>query len=235
MHAERPSHTDTRRSPEAGPRESIDLMRTVLVTFTAVAVVGTGAWLLARHFGPRDPTPDNIMRWLAYGTCGAVGLFVLITVLQGRHETRALRRVVAEDLRDCLPITDEEFGNQFFEPSRAALAARLCRLLADGLDCDLAGMMPADDFEKWLYLFPGPDSAADIFFEELAIEHQLKRGLPWPARFGSFNALIKFVAEHRAAEYPTQRPISRSCAASTAEPAGHRVLAQRDRGDAAAD
>ncbi len=179
-------------------------MRTALVTLTAIAVVGTGVWLLGRHFGPPDPTPNEVMRWLAFGTCGAVGLFVLVTVLQGRHETRTLRRVVAEDLRDRPPLTDEEFGKQFFEPSKAALAARLRRLLADGLDCDLAGMLPADDFEKWLYLFPGPDSAADIFFEELAIEHQIKRGLPWPARFGSFEALVRFVAEHAAAEHPSR-------------------------------
>jgi hypothetical protein len=68
--------------------------------------------------------------------------------------------------------------------------------LADNLGCELSGMIPTDDFETWLYLFPGPDSAADSFFEGLAIEYQLTRDCPWPERFGSFDALVKFVAEH---------------------------------------
>jgi hypothetical protein len=57
-------------------------------------------------------------------------------------------------------------------------------------------MIPSDDCERWLYLFPGPDSAADSFFEEMAIEFQLIRDCPWPERFGSFDALVRFLAEH---------------------------------------
>jgi hypothetical protein len=57
-------------------------------------------------------------------------------------------------------------------------------------------MIPSDDFEKWLYLFPGPDSAADTFFEDLAIEFQLGRDCPWPEHFESFDALVKFVWQY---------------------------------------
>ena len=63
-------------------------------------------------------------------------------------------------------------------------------------ECDLAGMTPADNFEQWLNLFPGPDSAADAFFEAVAIEFQLRRDCPWPERFGSFDALVSFVTQH---------------------------------------
>ena len=57
-------------------------------------------------------------------------------------------------------------------------------------------MIPTDDFEDWLRLSSGPDSAADSFFEELATEYQLRRDCPWPERFGSFDALVRFVADH---------------------------------------
>jgi hypothetical protein len=57
-------------------------------------------------------------------------------------------------------------------------------------------MIPPDDFEKWLCLSSGPDSAADSFFEELAIEFQLTRDCPWPERFGTFDALVRFLVEH---------------------------------------
>ena len=63
-------------------------------------------------------------------------------------------------------------------------------------ECDLAGMTPADHFEEWLNLFPGPDSAADSFFAAVAIEFQLPRNCPWPESFGSFDSLVRFVAEY---------------------------------------
>jgi hypothetical protein len=85
---------------------------------------------------------------------------------------------------------------QSYANDLARLAAQLRRMLADNLGCELSGMIPCDDFEKWLYLFPDPDSGADSFFEELAIELQLTRAFPWPERFGSFDALVKFVRQH---------------------------------------
>ena len=36
-------------------------------------------------------------------------------------------------------------------------------------------MTPADDFERWLNLFPGLDSAADMFSEELGTKRILPR------------------------------------------------------------
>jgi hypothetical protein len=53
-------------------------------------------------------------------------------------------------------------------------------------------LIPTDDFEPWFELSSGPDSAAGNFFEEVAIEFGLTR---WPDRLGSFDALVRFVAE----------------------------------------
>jgi len=119
-----------------------------------------------------------------------------------------IRRVVGEALRDRPPLTDEAFDVRFFDPAIAPIAARLRRLLADNLECDLAGLMPADDFERWLGLSSGPDSAADMFFEELAIECRLTRDLPCPDRFGSFGALVQFVARY--GQLPGIRPRDQS-------------------------
>jgi hypothetical protein len=128
--------------------------------------------------------------------------------VQGVFEARRIRRVVGEALRDRAPLTDEAFGFRFFDPAIAPTAARLRRLLADNLECDLAGLMPADDFERWLGLSSGPDSAGDMFFEELAIEYRLTHDLPWPARFGSFDALVQFVARY--GQLPGIRPRDQS-------------------------
>ena len=121
---------------------------------------------------------------------------LLVVLLHSIHEEHVINRTVAESLRGRPPLTDEEFGRCHYANDVAPLAAKLRRLLADNLGCDLSGMIPSDDFEKCLYLFPGPDSAADSFFEELAIEFQLTRDCPWPERFGSFDALVNFVAQH---------------------------------------
>jgi hypothetical protein len=120
----------------------------------------------------------------------------LVILLHSIHEEQVINRTVVESLRGRPPRTDEEFGRRHYANDLAPLAAKLRRLLADNLGCDVSGMIPSDDFEKWLYLFPGPDSAADCFFGELAIEYQLTRNCPWPERFGSFDALVKFVAQH---------------------------------------
>lgn len=101
------------------------------------------------------------------------------------------------------PLSDEEFGNRFYDPSLAPVASRLCRLLAENLECDLAGLIPTDDFERWLARSSDPDSAADTFFEEVAIEFRLTR---WPDGFGSFDALVRFVAEPAPASRPPGHP-----------------------------
>jgi hypothetical protein len=126
---------------------------------------------------------------------GAAVIVVVMVILHGIHETRATRRVVADALEGRVRMTDEEFGSRFYEPAIAPVAARLRHLLADNLECDLAGLTPPDCFEDWLELFPGPDSAADSFFETVAIEFHLTRDCPWPGRFGSFDSLVRFVAE----------------------------------------
>jgi hypothetical protein len=119
-----------------------------------------------------------------------------VVILHEIHESRRIHQVVAEALQGRTPLTDEEFGSRFYDPAIAPVASRLRRLLAEHLACDLAGMIPTDDFENWLALSSGPDSAADGFFEELAIEFQLHRDCPWPKRFDSFEALVKFVSEN---------------------------------------
>ncbi len=152
----------------------------------AVAIMGVAAWLLVR-------TP-GVWGWPALWGFGGLGIVVGLIVLQQILESRRIRRVVGEALRGRPPLTDEAFGVRFFDPAIAPIAARLRRLLAENLECDLAGLVPSDDFEQWLALSSGPDSAADGFFEEMAIEFELARDCPWPDRFGSFDALVRFVA-----------------------------------------
>ncbi len=79
-------------------------------------------------------------------------------------------------------------------------------MLAKNLECNLAGMNPEDQFEEWLNLSPTPDSAADAFFEAVAMEFQLKGGCPWPEHFGSFDSLVRFVPKHA---YVAQNPSRR--------------------------
>jgi hypothetical protein len=159
----------------------------------AFVIFGAAVWPLVRHFFAASLTPADSIRWLPFG---AIGVIVLVVVLHSFHEERLTRRVVASALQGRAPATDEEFARRFYAPALAPIAARLRCMLADCLGCDLSAMIPSDDFEKWLNLSPGPDSAADVFFEELAVEFQLTRDCPWPERFGSFDALLKFVAEH---------------------------------------
>lgn len=169
-------------------QESKGLTWGTLVGLLAVAVSGAVVWLLIRTLDLRG--------WPALWGLGALGIVVAVLILHGIYETRRIRRVVAEAMRGRPLLTDEEFGSRFFEPAIAPVASRLRCLLAENLECDLAGMIPADDFEDWLQLFSGPDSAADTFFEDLAIEFQLTRDYPWPERFGSFESLVRFVADH---------------------------------------
>ncbi len=163
---------------------------TVIGALLAVAILGVAVWLLAR-------TPD-VWSWPALWGFGALGIVVALVILHGHYETRRIRRMVAEALRGRPPLTGEEFGDRFFEPTIAPLASRLRQLLTENLECDLAGMLPTDDFESWLALSSGPDSAADCFFEELAIEFKVPVSAPWPERFGSFEALVQWVSSHRA-------------------------------------
>ena len=135
-------------------------------------------------------------RWHVWAFGGLFVVVMLVILLHAIHEEHVISHTVVDALhgRDCL--TDEEFGEHYYANDPAPLAAQVRRMLADNLGCDLSGMIPADDFEKWLYLSSGPDSAADSFFEELAIKFQLSRDCPWPERFGTFDALVRFVAEH---------------------------------------
>jgi len=118
-----------------------------LVALQAIAVSGAVAWLLIR-------TPD-LGRLPALWGFGALGVVVAVLILHGIYETRRIRRAVAEALRGRPPLTDEEFGSRFYNPEVAQVAARLRRLLAENLDSDLGGMIPADDFENWLALSSG--------------------------------------------------------------------------------
>ena len=169
-------------------RGSLGLLWTVLGALLAVGIIGVAVWRIIR-------TP-NLWGWPAVWGFGGLGIVVAVVILHGVYETRGIRRVVAEALRGRPPLTDEEFGSCYYAPANAPVAARLRRLLADNLECDLDGMIPTDDFEDWLRLSSGPDSAADSFFEELAIEFQLRRDCPWPERFGSFDALVSFVTQN---------------------------------------
>ncbi len=127
---------------------------------------------------------------------GGVCFLVLVVIVHGLHEQRVTRRAVAGALHGRALTTDQEFARLFDTLEMGQIAARVRRLLADNLSCDLSGLIPGDDFEKWLSLFPGLDSAVDSFFEEPASEFQLTRECPWPERFGSFDALVRFVAAH---------------------------------------
>jgi hypothetical protein len=153
------------------------------VAIAAVLVVATAAW-----FCPA--------RWLVWALGGLFVVMMLAVLLHSIHEEHVISRAVVHALQGRDRLTDEEFGGHYYASDLAPLAARLRRMLADNLGCDLSGMIPPDDFEQWLYLSSGPDSAADSFFEELAIEFQLTRDCPWPERFGTFDALVRFLAEH---------------------------------------
>ncbi|MCW5555915.1 MAG: hypothetical protein KIS67_27625 [Verrucomicrobiae bacterium] len=161
----------------------------LLAPLSAVAIIGLAVWLVAR-------TP-GVWGWPALWGFGGLGTVAALVILHGILESRRIRRVVGEALRGRPPLTDEEFGDRFFDPAIAPLATRLRQLLVEHLECDLAGLLPTDDFESWLALSSGPDSAADCFFEELAIEFKLPVSAPWPERFGSFKSLVQWVSSHR--------------------------------------
>jgi hypothetical protein len=180
-------------------REARSRSRSVLGVFAMIIVLCAGVWVFGRHFFANSSS--RLIQFESAPVCFG-GLFVgvmVVILLHSIHEENVTRRTVANALRGRNLSTDEEFGKRSYENDLAQLAAQLRRLLADNLGCDLSGMVPSDDFEKWLYLFPGPDSAADSFFEELAIKYQLTRDCPWPERFGSFDGLIRFVAEYAVA------------------------------------
>jgi len=153
------------------------------VAIAAILVIAAAAW-----FCPP--------RWLVWAFGGLFVVMMLVIMLHSIHEEHVISRTVVDSLHGRDRLTDEEFGRHYYANDLTPLAAQLRRMLADNLGCDLSGMIPSDDFEKWLCLSSGPDSSADSFFEELAIEFQLTRDCPWPERFGSFDALVKFVAEH---------------------------------------
>jgi|ERR1019366_1595392 hypothetical protein len=177
-------------------QKSRTLTRTAAITIAAIVVIGAGVWLIGRHLTAIPSNLADPIRWPAWFFGGLFVVVLLVILLHSIHEEHVISRTVADFLRGRPPMTDEEFGRRYYANDLAPLAAQLRRMLADNLGCDLSGIIPSDDFEKWLYLFPGPDSAADSFFEELAIEFQLTRDCPWPQRFGSFDALVRFVAEH---------------------------------------
>ena len=160
-----------------------------MVTIAAILVVGAGMWLIGRHLSANGPWPA-----LSFG--GLIAVMTLVILVHSIHEEHVIKRNVADALQGRAPLTDAEFGSRYYANDLAPLAAQLRRMLADNLGCDLSGMIPSDDCEKWLYLSSGPDSAADSFFEELAIQFQLTRDCPWPERFGTFDALVRFVAGH---------------------------------------
>lgn len=168
----------------------------VVVTIAAIAVIGAGAWLFGRHPSLNSPAPSVQISWLPWGIGGLILGVLVVILLHSIHEEHVLSRTVADALRGRDPLTDEDFGARYYANDLAPLAAQLRRMLADHLGCELSGMIPSDDFEKWLALSSGPDSAADSFFEELAIEFRLTRECPWPERFGSFDALVRFVTEN---------------------------------------
>ncbi len=174
--------------PKPSSRESGGLTWGALVGLLAAVVIGVAVWRLIR-------TP-GLSGWPALWGFGGLGIVVAVVIVHGIYESRKIRRVVVEALRGRPPLTDKELGSRFYDPAIAPVASRLRRLLAENLECDLAGMIPTDDFESWLALSSGPDSAADSFFEELAIEFQLRRDCPWPNRFDSFEALVEFVTEN---------------------------------------
>lgn len=180
---------------KARTQESGSLGWTKVILIAAI-VVFAGLCVLGLLLQLLSYPPADTMRWLSFCGIGAVVAVVLVVILHGVHETRVTRRIVAQALEGRSPMTDEEFGSRFYEPAIAPIAARLRRLLAENLECNLAGMTPEDQFEEWLKLFPGPDSAADAFFEAVAMEFQLKRSCPWPEHFGSFDSLVRFVAKH---------------------------------------
>jgi hypothetical protein len=154
-----------------------------VVAIAAILVIAAAAWSC--------PT-----RWLVWAFGGLFVVMMLVILFHSIHEEHVISRAVVDALHGRDRLTDEEFGKHYYANDLAPLAVQLRRMLADNLGCDISGMIPTDDFEKWLYLSSGPDSAADSFFEELAIEFQLTRDCPWPECFGTFDALVRFLAEH---------------------------------------
>jgi hypothetical protein len=153
------------------------------VVIAAILVIAAVAWFC--------PTG-----WLVWAYGGLFVIMMLVILLHSVHEDHVISRTVVDALHGRDRLTDVEFGRRYYADDLAPLAAQVRRMLADNLGCALSGMTPSDDFEKWLCLSSGVDSAADSFFEELAIEFQLTRDAPWPQRFESFDALVKFVKEH---------------------------------------
>jgi hypothetical protein len=126
--------------PKPQSRVSGGLTWGALVALLAVVVIGAVAWRLLR-------TP-GLWGWPAFWGFGALGIVVGVVILHDIYESRRIRRVVAEALRGRSPLTEEEFGSRFYDPAIAPVASRLRRLLAEHLECDLAGMIPTDDFES---------------------------------------------------------------------------------------
>lgn len=169
---------------------------TAAVTIAAIALILAGAWLFAQRISANTSAPGGQFRWTPLCISGLIVGLLVVILLHFIREEHVLRRTVADALHGRERLTDEEFGKRHYPTDLAPLAAQLRCILAENLGCDLSGMIPSDDCERWLYLFPGPDSAADSFFEEMAIEFQLTRDCPRPERFGSFDALVRFLAEH---------------------------------------
>jgi len=170
-----------------------------VVMIVSIVLIGVGVRLSWRYLFSNSSISAFPIGWPTVIGGALFVVMLLAILLHSMHEERVTGRTVADALHGRDPLTDEELGRRFYEPDLAPIASRLRRLLAEHLDCDLSGMIASDDFEKWLSLFSGPDSAADSFFEELAIEFQLTRECPWPERFESFDALVRFVAEHERA------------------------------------
>ena len=166
-----------------------------MLTTASIAVIGCAIWFFLDRLSANPAAPAVPSHWAPLCIGGLIVAVFLLILLHSVHEERVIRRTVADALRGREGLTHEEFGTRYFSTELAAPAAQLRRILAENLGCDLSGMIPSDDFEKWLYLFPGPDSAADSFFEEMAVAFRLSRDSPWPERFASFDALVKFVSQ----------------------------------------
>ena len=136
--------------PKARTQESRSVGWTKVILIAAIVVLA-GLCVLGLLLQLLSYPPADTMRWVSFCGIGAVVAVVLVVILHGVHETRVTRRVVARSLQGRSPMTDEEFGSRFYEPAIAPVAARLRRLLAESLECNLAGLIPEDDFDEWAH------------------------------------------------------------------------------------
>src|ERR1700733_9119627 len=76
----------------------------------------------------------------------AVGVFVPAILCIGYAQEKQLKARIEGHFRGRPSLTEKEFGEKYFPPDRAEIAARLRKILLQYVDVDLSRMQPDDRF-----------------------------------------------------------------------------------------